>query len=49
MGRRRSNVSIEVERQEQAERGKRMKDIRENELKMTENIKKQYYLILVLC
>ena len=28
-------VSIEVERQEQAERGKRMKDIRENELKMT--------------
>ena len=29
MGRRRSNVSIEVERQEQAERGKRMKDIRE--------------------
>ena len=35
MGRRRSNVSIEVERQEQAERGKRMKDIRENELKMT--------------
>ena len=32
MGRRRSNVSIEVERQEQAERGKRMKDIRENEL-----------------
>ena len=35
MGRRRSNVSIEVERQEQAERGQRMKDIRENELKMT--------------
>ena len=34
MGRKRSNVAIEVERQEQAERGKRIKNIRENELKM---------------
>ena len=34
MGRKRSNVAIEVERQEQIERGKRIKNIRENELKM---------------
>lgn len=34
MGRRKSNVAIEVERQEQIERGKRIKNIRENELKM---------------
>ena len=35
MGRKRSNIAIEVERQEQAERGRRIKEIRENELKMT--------------
>lgn len=34
MGRKRSNVAIEVERQEQAERGKRIKNIRETELQM---------------
>ena len=34
MGRKRSNVAIELERQEQAERWKRIKNIRENELKM---------------
>ena len=34
MGRKRSNVAIEVERQEQIERGKRIKYIRENELKL---------------
>ena len=34
MGRRKSNVAIEVERQEQLERGKRIKYIRENELKL---------------
>lgn len=34
MGRKRSNVAIEVEKQEQIERGKRIKDIRENELKL---------------
>ena len=35
MGRKRSNVAIEVERQEQYERGQRIKFIREKELKMT--------------
>lgn len=35
MGRKRSNVAIEVERQEQYERGQRIKYIREKELKMT--------------
>lgn len=35
MGRKRSNVAIEVERQEQYERGQRIKHIREDELKMT--------------
>lgn len=35
MGRKRSNVAIEVERQEQYERGQRIKYIREHELKMT--------------
>ena len=35
MGRKRSNVAIEVERQEQYERGQRIKHIREQELKMT--------------
>ena len=34
MGRKRSNVAIERERQEQIERGKRIKYIRENELKL---------------
>ena len=34
MGRKRANVSIELERQEQIERGKRIKYIRENELKL---------------
>ena len=34
MGRKRANVSIEAERQEQIERGKRIKYIRENELKL---------------
>ena len=34
MGRKRSNVAVEVERQEQIERGKRIKYIRENELKL---------------
>ena len=34
MGRKRANVSIEIERQEQIERGKRIKYIRENELKL---------------
>ena len=34
MGRRRANVAIEIEKQEQIERGKRIKNIRENELKM---------------
>lgn len=34
MGRRKSNVAIETERQEQLERGKRIKYIRENELKL---------------
>ena len=35
MGRKRSNVSIEVEKQEQYERGQRIKHIREHELKMS--------------
>lgn len=35
MGRKRSNVAIEVERHEQYERGQRIKYIREHELKMT--------------
>lgn len=35
MGRKRSNVAIEVEKQEQYERGQRIKYIREHELKMT--------------
>lgn len=35
MGRKRSNVAIELERQEQYERGQRIKQIREKELKMT--------------
>lgn len=35
MGRKRLNVAIEVEKQEQYERGQRIKHIRENELKMT--------------
>jgi len=35
MGRKRSNVAIEVERHEQYERGQRIKYIREQELKMT--------------
>ena len=35
MGRKRSNLSIEVERKEQYERGQRIKFIREHELKMT--------------
>ena len=35
MGRKRSNVALEVEREEQRERGKRIKYIRENELFMT--------------
>ena len=35
MGRKRANVAIEVERQEQYERGQRIKHIRENELKMS--------------
>ena len=35
MGRKRSNVAIEIERQEQFERGQRIKQIREQELKMT--------------
>ena len=34
MGRKRANVSIEVERQEQYERGQRIKKIREEELKL---------------
>ena len=34
MGRKRSNVAIEVEKQEQIERGKRIKYIRENELNL---------------
>lgn len=34
MGRKRSNVAIEVERKEQYERGQRIKKIREEELKM---------------
>lgn len=34
MGRKRLNVAIEIERQEQIERGKRIKNIRENELKL---------------
>lgn len=34
MGRKRSNIVIEIEKQEQIERGKRIKNIRENELKM---------------
>ena len=34
MGRKRSNVAIEVEKQEQYERGQRIKYIREHELKM---------------
>lgn len=34
MGRKRLNVSIEVEKQEQYERGQRIKKIREEELKM---------------
>lgn len=34
MGRKRLNVSIETERQEQRERGQRIKSIRENELKL---------------
>lgn len=35
MGRKRSNVAIEIEKQEQYERGQRIRHIRENELKMT--------------
>ena len=35
MGRKRSNVAIEVERKEQYERGQRIKKIREEELKMS--------------
>ena len=35
MGRKRSNVAIEIEKQEQYERGQRIKNIREHELKMT--------------
>lgn len=35
MGRKRANVALEVERQEQYERGQRIKQIRENELRMT--------------
>ena len=35
MGRKRLNMAIEIERQEQAERGKRIKQIREEELKMS--------------
>ena len=35
MGRRRSNVALEVERQEQYERGQRIKYIREKELMMS--------------
>lgn len=35
MGRKRSNVAIEVERQEQYERGQRIKYIRERELRMS--------------
>lgn len=35
MGRKRLNVSIEVEKQEQYERGQRIKYIREHELKMS--------------
>jgi len=35
MGRKRSNVAIEIEKQEQYERGKRIRNIRECELKMT--------------
>ena len=35
MGRKRSNVALEVERQEQYERGQRIKYIREEELNMT--------------
>ena len=35
MGRRRSNVALEVERQEQYERGQRIKHIREKELSMS--------------
>ena len=35
MGRKRSNVSLEVERQEQYERGQRIKHIREKELSMS--------------
>lgn len=35
MGRKRSNVAIEVEKREQYERGQRIKYIRENELKMS--------------
>lgn len=35
MGRKRLNVAIELERQEQYERGQRIKQIREKELKMT--------------
>lgn len=34
MGRRRANVEIELERQEQIERGLRIKEIREKELKL---------------
>lgn len=34
MGRKRSNISVEVERKEQYERGQRIKKIREEELKM---------------
>lgn len=35
MGRKRTNISIEVEKQEQYERGQRIKYIRENELNMS--------------
>ena len=35
MGRKRSNVAIEIEKQEQYERGQRIKYIREHELKLT--------------
>lgn len=35
MGRKRSNVALEIERQEQYERGQRIKHIRENELGMS--------------
>lgn len=47
MGRKRSNVAIELERQEQAERGKRIKNIRENELKMNKTQLAEKLVLLV--